>query len=296
MGETASGKSALAEAIAAELGGQLINADAFQVYRGLDIGTSKPVDRARYELLDLKNPDEPFGAGEWVQLAANSVRRAVASGRSAILVGGTGFYIRALLEGYDAMSPPGDPARREELNALFQAEGLEPLLNLLESRSQELFGQVDRKNPARVIRAIERSENPSTSAPPELPAVPRLKLAIRRPVDVLDARIVRRTQEMFTAGWVKEVECLRASGYEVSAPGLRAIGYRTIWDHLEHRLDLAEAIATTIATTRRYAKRQRTWLRTEPKLVTLDAKPLPELLGDAMSAIRSRSVGGNEIG
>src|SRR5688572_23240532 len=117
MGPTASGKTDLAEHLADETGAQLINADAFQVYKGFDIGTAKSVNANRYELIDIREPDESFGVGEFVQLANAELERLFAGGTSAIVVGGTGLYVRALFEEYEAMSGPPDPQLRADLEA-----------------------------------------------------------------------------------------------------------------------------------------------------------------------------------
>src|SRR5689334_3511641 len=128
MGPTGSGKTEVAEAIAERLGAQLINADAFQVYRGMDIGTAKPTEKHRYRLLDLKQPNAGFGVGEFVQLASEELRELHHEGRDAVVVGGTGLYIRALFEGYAEMVSPPDPNLRSELMARERTKGLATLV------------------------------------------------------------------------------------------------------------------------------------------------------------------------
>ena len=127
MGPTASGKTGLAEALADELDATLINADAFQIYRGMDIGTAKPKAKSRYALLDIKNPNEGYGVGEWAQSAQAIVQDAWIAAKSVIVVGGTGLYIRALFEEYDGLHPAPDPVLRSELELREQTEGLPAL-------------------------------------------------------------------------------------------------------------------------------------------------------------------------
>jgi tRNA dimethylallyltransferase len=266
MGPTASGKSDLAEALAAEIGAQLINGDAFQVYRGLDIGTGKPDDRGRYELLDLKNPDEGFGVGEYILRANAILERLFAEGRHAVVVGGTGLYIRALFEEYVDLANEPDPELRIRLNGMT----LEEKQAELEAKAPEVAARIDRQNPVRVQRALERVIGGSTSLDWHLPPFRKLKLAIVPDPADTELRVANRVRSMVHNGWVREVEELRDAGYGPDDPGFRALGYRTLWRHLEGEFGLEEATATTIAETRRYAKRQRTWLRSEPNLTELD--------------------------
>ncbi len=287
MGCTATGKTSLAEALAHELDAQLMNADAFQVYRGMDIGTAKPSDKDRYSLLDLKNPDEAFGVGEWVQLALSELRRIWIQGRSAVIVGGTGLYIRALYEQYRDLQPAPDPALRADIERRESAIGLTALYSELLERSPEAATGVDPNNPVRVRRALERALSPGEPINVEIPPFRKLKLAIHRSAQEISENIALRTQGMLQNGWSLEVEELRDRGYRPEDPGFRALGYREMWDYLEHKMELQEAIATTIAATQQYAKRQRTWLRSEPGLVMLAGESAPEIFEQAMGAVRA---------
>jgi len=266
MGPTGSGKTELAESIADRLGAQLINADAFQVYRGMDIGTAKPDNRDHYRLLDLKNPDEPFGVGEYVLHASTELHTLYEQGRHAVVVGGTGLYIRALFEEYDAMNPSPPTELREELSGL----SVEELGERLRRLSPEAAERVDIKNPVRVIRAIERILVPSPSISWHLAPFRKIKLAIVPEPPSTDARIGRRVESMVQNGWVQEVRELRRRGYSAKDPGFRAIGYRQLCQYLDGEVELEEAKATTIAETRQYAKRQRSWLRSEPNLIAME--------------------------
>lgn len=266
MGPTASGKSDVAETLASDLDAQLLNADAFQIYRGMDIGTGKPADRDRYELLDLKDPREGFGVGEYV-LRANEILEALfENGRHAIVVGGTGLYVRALFEEYVDLANEPDPELRIRLNGM----SLEEKRAELEAIAPEVAARIDRQNPVRVQRALERAIGGTTTLEWRLPSFRKVKFAIvPEPADT-EVRVANRVRSMVHNGWVREVEELRDAGYGPDDPGFRALGYRTFLRHLQGEFGLEEATATTIAETRGYAKRQRTWLRSEPNLITLD--------------------------
>lgn len=273
MGETASGKTALAEALANHLDAVLVNADSFQIYRGLDIGTAKPDNRHLYELLDLKNPNETFGTGEFVKLAHQICIDCWSIGRSMVVVGGTGLNIRALFEEYSDMQSAPDPAIRAELNAQLERNGLASLVQELELIDAEAHNRVDRANPVRVIRAIERARSGMEATVLELPPFVRTKFALEIPSNDLYHRIENRVHEMVQNGWAQEIERLREQGYRPEDPGFRAIGYRAMWDVVENGKSEEQAIADTIVETRQYAKRQRTWLRSEPNLSRLSADP-----------------------
>ncbi|HRK23079.1 MAG TPA: tRNA (adenosine(37)-N6)-dimethylallyltransferase MiaA [Fimbriimonadaceae bacterium] len=269
MGPTASGKTDLAEALARELDAQLINADAFQVYRGLDIGTAKPSAPARYKLLDIKDPTENFGVGEFVELASVALAEAFEAKRNAILVGGTGLYIRALTEGYAEMRPPPDPELRRMLMEREASVGLEVLAQQLIQTGPELAARTDLRNPARVRRALERVLDPRPPLKVELPNFRQKKLALNPKVEIINARIDLRIRFMVQNGWVDEVRRLVGEGIPREAPGLRAIGYRGLYDHVRGVSSLEAALQAIGLETRQYAKRQRTWLRSEPNLTEL---------------------------
>jgi len=265
MGPTGSGKTELAESIADRLGAQLFNGDAFQVYRGMDIGTAKSERRAEYRLLDLKDPSEPFGVGEYVLNASSDLAEIYAQGRHAVVVGGTGLYIRALFEEYDAMnsSPP------TQLRQALSETPLDVLVARLRELSPDAAEKTDLRNPVRVIRAVERILAPSPSISWRLPPFRKLKLAIVPEPSDSDVRIARRVEAMVQNGWVQEVRELRGKGYGADDPGFRAIGYGSLCQYLDGKVELDEAKATAIVETRQYAKRQRSWLRSEPNLIAL---------------------------
>jgi tRNA dimethylallyltransferase len=286
MGPTASGKTALAEALADRIDARLVNADAFQIYRGFDVGTSKPSDKARYDLIDIRNPDEMFGVGEWVTLAIDIAERMWQAGHSVVVVGGTGLYIRALFEQYHDMRPPPSAALRAEVREQLERDGLESLNDRLRSIDPAAASSVDPRNPARVARAMERALSKDEPLKVVLPPFGKFKLALDPTSEVLDARIERRLTEMMQNGWVQEVKRLREAGCREDSPAMRAIGYLDIWKHVEGRLSLDSAIARIVTATRQYAKRQRTWLRKEPDLVQLsNASGTDAVVAEAMDRI-----------
>lgn len=286
MGPTASGKTALAEALADTLGAQLVNSDSFQVYRGMDIGTAKTSRKTDYKLLDIKDPDESYGVGEFVVRACQELARLHHEERNAVLVGGTGLNVRALFEGYQDLHQAPPEALREELNRIFASEGLEPLVQRL-GQIPSALETVDLRNPMRVIRAIEKAESGTGTIEIGLPPFAKLKIGLLPDPGILPAVISRRVDEMVQNGWVQEVAELRRRGYGQSDPGMRAHGYRAMLRHLEGEIGLPEAMAIAVSDTWRYAKRQRTWLRKEPDLHVLrDAEE--SHLEQSMELIRSR--------
>lgn len=175
------------------------------------------------------------------------------------------------------MSGPPDPSMRERLNERLRSEGLDSLVEQLRREAPEAAEKVDLRNPIRVIRALER-QHTAGSAKRLLPKFRKGKLAILPDMQSLEWRIGQRVASMVQNGWVREVDALRLSGYGPEDPGFRAIGYRQMWEHLMGQVGLDEAMATTIAETRRYAKRQRTWLRKEPNLLSIgESDPLGHL-------------------
>jgi len=286
MGPTASGKTGLAESLAQKHGAQLINADAFQVYRGMDIGTAKPTEKSAYLLVDLKSPRDQYGVGEFCSDASKALQELWLEQRSAVLVGGTGLYSRALLEGYTGLQPEPDPDLRRQLQDRLKTEGLDALVSELHHRDPNTTA--DTRNPVRVTRALERlaDERPPLSF--QLPPFCILKLGIDAQLEVLHAGIQERVKGMVQNGWVQEVQRLLEQGFGPGDPGFRAIGYSEIAGYLLGKTDLEEAIAAATAETRRYAKRQRTWLRSEPSLVRIDGGD--GVLSAAEAAIRAMYI------
>lgn len=275
LGPTASGKTALAEALADRLQCSIINADVFQMYRGFDIGTAKPNRREIYQLLDILDPHETFTAGKFVQLAAEHCADALRKNLHVIVCGGTGLYVRALFENFTRLTPPPPQEERQRLRERLQKVGV---TRFAEEQGVDLeaLPEADRQNPARVLRAAERLQLPKTLAealPPPRWHSRRLKFGILSSREILLPRIRRRIEAMFNQGWENEVAELIERGVSTDSPAFRAIGYKEIADLIQGRINREEAIQRIETKTWQYAKRQLTWLRKEPNLIKL---PLAE--------------------
>ena len=275
-GPTASGKSSLALALAREFPVEIVNADSLQVYRHFDIGTAKPTVTERSEvphyLIDVADPDEPYDAGRYVRDAERAIGEIRARGKVPMLVGGTGMYIRALLRGLDPL--PSDPRVREELSRRWEAEGGAALHAELVRIDSETSVKVHPADRLRVLRALEIAAvagiPPSRARAAWSSAGPRrgcLFLALWPDRETLYRGIDARTEEMFRRGLLEEVRGLLARGFERSLKPMMALGYRHAASHLLDGVPLSETIDAVKRDTRRYAKRQVTWLSSEPDLV-----------------------------
>ena len=281
VGATATGKSAVALAAARAAGAEIVGADAFQLYRGFDLGTAKPGAEERaavpHHLIDEFDPTEECTAGEYARRARAVLDEIASRGRAALVVGGSGFYVRALCSGLAPM-PRVPRALREELKARAAREGLEPLraeLARLDPRAAERIAPRDAQ---RLVRALEvaLSTGRSLSSWHDDPEQPRpLALAARfgltLPRAALYDRIAARVEEMVARGWPHEVEGLLASGLARDAPAFRAIGYSEWARHFDGDAGREETIRAIVGATRRYAKRQETWFRREAGIAWLDA-------------------------
>lgn len=275
VGPTASGKSDLGIAIALQFDGEIINCDSVQIYRRLFIGTSKvPLEQRRgvpHHLIDIVEPTEHFTAGQYARLASRVIQEIESRGKLPILVGGTGFYLRATrLPLFD--SPPTDLRLRERLTAILKRRGAAHVHRLLSRIDPMAAQQIPINDWARTIRALEFYVQTGDSIvhhwqrrPPAPDFAGRLRiLALNPPRAELYRRINARAIGMFEQGWVEEVQALLAAGVPASAKSLGAHGYRRIVQYLGGELSLERAIELTQQDVRHYAKRQLTWFRREP--------------------------------
>jgi tRNA dimethylallyltransferase len=270
-GPTASGKSRLAVEVAEALSGEIISADAFAVYRGMDIGTDKPDaatrQRVRHHLLDVADPRERFSAGDFVRLATDAVSDIRARGGVPVVAGGTHFYIRALLFGLFP-SPPHDPAVRSVLERAWDDDPAAVAAELA-SVDPEAAARIGPSDRQRILRALEvhrLSGEPMSRLWKRHVPKPRyrpLLVAPDRPRGELYARIDRRVEVIFSSGLEEEVEQLLTSGHPPNAHALKAIGYRQVVELIAGRVDRQTAIEWTQQASRNLAKRQLTWLRSE---------------------------------
>jgi tRNA dimethylallyltransferase len=295
VGPTASGKSELAMAVAAMLPVEILVADSRQVYRGMDLGTAKPDAAARaavpHHLLDLVAPDEPFSVADWLHRARTVVPEVWARGHLPLLVGGTGLYLAALVDGYDLAAQPWSPELRRELAAEMADVGLQPLAARLEVLDPEAGARTDLRNPRRVLRALERVIAAGGELPPPKARPWPGKLAllgITRPRDALDARIRDRAAWMFAQGLLDEARRLADRGYAPDLGPMTGHGYREALHVLAGEWGIEQAVEVTALHTRQYAKRQMTWFRRDRRIVWLPAGegPATELADQAVAIIR----------
>lgn len=282
LGPTATGKSALGLFLAERLGGEIVNADALQVYRGLDIGTAKPTteERARvpHHLVDVIEPSERFSAGEFARLARAAITGIRARGRRPVVVGGSGLYLRALLEGISPI-PPGDHEVRRRLLGRLEGEGLATLHEELRRRDPATAARLLPGDGQRILRALEVVESSGTPLSEWIARRPygrerlrAVRLGLTLPRALLYDAIERRVARMVERGWVEEVRHLLSRGLSPAAPAFQAIGYRQLARHAVGDWSLERAQEETVGATRRFAKRQQTWFRKEPDILWLDAR------------------------
>jgi tRNA dimethylallyltransferase len=289
VGPTASGKTDLALALARRLPLEILVADSRQAYRGMDVGTAKPDEAARravpHHMLDLVDPDEPFTVAQWVERARALVPEIASRGRLPVLVGGTGLYVSALVDGHDYASQPWSPEIRQRLTDALEAEGLAPLADRLRALDPATAARTDLHNPRRVLRALERAEAAGgDAAVRRQPYAGRVALiGLERPREVLYRRIGERARWMFTrGGLIAEVEDLLAAGFTPALRPMSGHGYREAAAYLAGEWSLDQAIEATARRTRQYAKRQLTWFRRDPRVLWVPAGDGP---GDAAAIV-----------
>ncbi len=286
-GPTAVGKSAAAFALAENFGAEIVNGDSLQVYRYLDIGTAKPdpAERARlpHHLFDILDPDESFNAPDFQRRADAAIAAISARGRLPLVVGGTGLYLKTLLFGLCA-APEPEPRIRAELKQRLAEEGCPALHRELAGRDPGMAARLAPNDRTRVLRALETVLATGRSL-----AWFQERHRFRRPryrflhlwLDLDRAELYRRINlrvgKMFEQGLLEEVRGLLARGYSPELKPLRSIGYRQAIAHLEGRLGFDEMVAEIQQATRRYAKRQLTWLRHTPEAIRVAARQ-PALL------------------
>jgi tRNA dimethylallyltransferase len=290
VGPTASGKSELAMAVATRIPVEILVADSRQVYRGMDVGTAKPDADARaavpHHLLDLAEPDEAFSVAHWVERARELIPGIVGRGRTPLLVGGTGLYVAALVDGHDYATQGSDPELRTRLAATLEADGLEPLVEQLNRIAPRVARTIDIRNPRRVVRALERAGAGDAEPRREPYDGPVALVGIERPRDVLYRRIDERARGLFADGLLEEARALMRAGYGPDLRPMSGHGYAEAMRHLAGEWTLEQAIEVTARRTRQYAKRQLTWFRRDRRVRWLDGGDRPgfELVADALSA------------
>ncbi|TWG25274.1 tRNA dimethylallyltransferase [Actinoplanes teichomyceticus] len=291
VGPTAAGKSALSIALAHELGGEVVNADSMQLYRGMDIGTAKltPAERAGvpHHLLDIWDVTVTAAVAEYQALARAAIDDIHARGRVPLLVGGSGLYVRAVLEEFEF--PGTDPAVRARLEAELAETGPAPLFARLRERDPAAAERILPSNGRRIVRALEVIEltgQPFTAALPDpKPYYDAVQIGVDRDAAELDERIAVRVEQMWRHGLLDEVRTLDAAGIRHGRTASRALGYQQALAQLDGTMTEDAARADTVRGTRRFVRRQRSWFRRDPRITWLDGAA-PTLVADALRLAR----------
>ncbi|MBI9086915.1 MAG: tRNA (adenosine(37)-N6)-dimethylallyltransferase MiaA [Desulfobacterales bacterium] len=289
-GPTGIGKTAAAIGLAEALGGEIISADSMQIYRHMDVGTAKPTPdeqaRVRHHLIDVVDPDEPFDAALFSTLAREVASVLAGQGKLAVVAGGTGLYIRAMLHGLFDHSP-SDPDLRQRLNQEAEDQGAPALHQRLAGVDPEAAAKVHPNDRLRIVRALEihaltgvplsRQQRAHGFAHSPFAA---FKIGLTMDRESLYRRIDRRVDAMVDQGLTDEVRRLMDMGYGPDLKSMQAIGYRHMADFIAQRLPWEEAIRTLKRDTRRFAKRQFTWFNAEPEIDWFE----PDRIGDMTRA------------
>ncbi|MEU4567727.1 tRNA (adenosine(37)-N6)-dimethylallyltransferase MiaA [Micromonospora sp. NPDC023956] len=292
VGPTAAGKSALSIALAHALDGEVVNADSMQLYRGMDIGTAKltPTERegVPHHLLDIWPVTEPASVAEYQRLARAAVDDILARGKVPLLVGGSGLYVRAVLERFEF--PGTDPELRGRLEAELAALGPAPLYERLRATDPAAAAGILPGNGRRIVRALEVVELTgapfAASLPEPTPFYPSVQLGVDLDTAVLDERIARRVDRMWADGLVAETRALVGAGLPEGRTASRALGYQQVLRFLAGESTEAAAHDETIRATRRFVRRQRSWFRRDPRVHWLDATA-PDLAERALTVVRA---------
>lgn len=303
VGATATGKSDLAVDLAERLGAQgrpaeVVNADAMQLYRGMDIGTAKlPVSERRgipHHLLDVLDVTQEASVAAYQRDAREVIADIQGTGRIPLLVGGSGLYVRAALDQLEI--PPTDPTVRASYEELLDDIGVERLYALLRDRDPAAAAAIEPRNGRRIVRALEVIEltgRPfSATMPRREYASPALQIGLRAERATLDARIEARVERMWAAGLLDEVRALVPRGLRDGRTASRAIGYEQALAQLDGRMSQEEAIAATQLATRRYVRRQESWFGADPRVQWFEsgsADLLEQVAGVVLDGVSPRA-------
>lgn len=284
VGPTAVGKTALAVRLAREFGGEIISADSRQIYRQMDIGTAKPspeeMRSVPHHLIGVVDPDGVLTLAQYQAMAYEIIERLHEAGKVPMLVGGTGLYVRAVVEGYRVPQVPPRPDLRKQLEQEAERNGPAALHARLAKVDPAVAAKIDFRNVRRVIRALEVYETTgqpiSTLQRKRPPTYRILQVGLTLPREVLYQRIDQRVDRMMELGLESEVRRLVEAGYAWDLPSMSALGYRQMGDCLRGECTLEEAVTQIKRDTRRFVHRQYTWFRlTDPCIHWFDAEPDP---------------------
>ena len=286
-GPTASGKTSTAIKLAGTINGEIIGADSMQVYRQMDIGTAKPTAAEQacvpHHMIDIVDPDEPFDARKYGRMAHDVITTLCARGLAPLVVGGTGLYIKALVNGLFETDPV-DHALRRHLKERAETVGADFLHKRLIRCDPDAAARIHPRDTYRLVRALEVyeltgktiSDHHRTHRFQERP-FRVLKIGLDLDRDLLYERINQRVDAMLEAGFIDEVKKLLSRGYSPDLKSMQSIGYRHLVDFIEKRLSWDDALRTLKRDTRRYAKRQLTWFKADPEVVWFNPEQLAEI-------------------
>ncbi len=284
-GPTAIGKTGVAIEIAKRLNAEIVSADSRQVYIGMDIGTAKPKPAERkavtHHLLDVVHPDEDYNVALFKQQALEAIEEIHRRGYNVIIVGGTGLYIRALLEGLTFQGVGCDDALRAEIEGEIESRGVQAVYDELKRLDPEACEKIHPNNIPRIVRAMEVirqtgrpfSETIDTPEGKEGPAYEYVSVFLDMDRESLYRRIERRVDEMVHSGWVDEVKSLAEAGYSSDLRAMNALGYREMVNYVEGRISLREAVESIKKATRNFAQRQLTFFRGMEGLNRFEIEP-----------------------
>jgi tRNA dimethylallyltransferase len=268
VGPTATGKSAMAIELALALGGEIVSADSRQVYRYMDIGTAKPSreDRAKvpHHIIDIINPNDDFTLATYQELAFAAIADIQRRGKLALLVGGSGLYVRAVTGGLSIPKVAPDPELRHNLEERAANEGYQVLYDELQKLDPQAAGKIDPRNVRRTIRALEvciTAGVPFSQLKRSSPRVSSIAIGLTTERDELYRRIDSRIDEMIKRGLVDEVRLLLDHGYSPELPAMSGLGYKQIVSHLKGEISLEEAIQRIKFETHRFSRNQYAWFR-----------------------------------
>ncbi|MEW6723617.1 MAG: tRNA (adenosine(37)-N6)-dimethylallyltransferase MiaA [Bacillota bacterium] len=301
VGPTAVGKTRVAIEVAQRVGGEIISADSMQVYRGLDIGTDKvrseDTGGIPHHMIDICDPDEQFSVADYQQRVYSLLPEIAGRGRLPMLVGGTGLYINAVIDGYTFDTAEPDEAFRADLQRQARAEGAAGLHRRLAAVDPDRAAQIHPNDLRRIIRALERHQQRTGEAPGTTiadaarPDLDPLLFGLNGPRGWLYDRINQRVEEQLAEGLVEETKQLLARGLPPGATALQALGYKEIIPYLLGQVTLEEAAERLKRNTRRFAKRQLTWFRRDPRIRWIETgqnRKMGDAVEDITKAIADR--------